>query len=124
MCVDCRKEGYIMKKIQLGKEVVLNDADLCVVLKYYVTECPVGFGYSKLKCYGAEVEKTEKRPGMNDIRECKSIDGIFFDAKEAISFMTLIKKNKIEPSELMPILEKYIKETIKMHREENEVKVK
>ena len=116
------KEGMIVmiRRIQFGKEVVLTDRqrENSRILKYSVTESPVGFGYSDLKCYGVEVEKTDKKPGMRDIRECKSIDGIFFDIEEAISFLSLIKRNRVVPTELSHALEKYIKDKIKMSREQ------
>ena len=109
-----------MKKIQYGKEVTLTDRqrESSRILKYFVTESPVGFGYSELKCYGIEIEKTDRKTGMKDIRECKSIDGIFFDIEDAIAFLSVIKKNRVVPTELSVVLEKYIRDKIKKHREE------
>lgn len=114
-----------MKKIQYGKELVLADESgiNSKILKYSLTESPVGFGYSELKSYGVEIECTEKRAGMQSIKECKLIEGIFFDIEEAIAFLGLLKKNRIMPAELAITLEKYIRERIKKQREQSEVGV-
>lgn len=112
-----------MKKIQYGKDVTLTDTNGASsrILKYFLTESPIGFGYSDLKSYGIEIERTDKRAGMQDMRECKSIDGIFYDVEDAITFLGEIKRNKIVPTSLSQFLENYIKDKVKKQRELNKV---
>ena len=102
-----------MKKIQFGKEIVNENKNHDItILKYYLTETPVGYGCSSLVQYGIEIKKTERKPGMQDISECKTIEGIFFNVEEALSFLKILKKEQIPPSKLCQSLEKYIKECI------------
>lgn len=126
ICVsDTGRMIIMVKKIQYGKELTLTDKTGVNnrILRYYLTESPVGFGYSELKNYGIEVECTERKPGMQDMRECKSIDGIFFDVEEALSFLAVIKKKRVMPAHLTSTLEQYIKEKIKLQREKSSVSV-
>lgn len=108
-----------MKKVQFGSELVipLKNGGGYVILRYYLLESPVGFGYSELKSYGIEISRTDRIPGFQDMNECKQIEGIFFDAEEAIAFIAKIKKESIKPTELTKRLEDYIKEKIKFQRE-------
>jgi len=108
-----------MKKIQFGTDLILPDKNngSSKILKYFLLETPVGFGYSKLKSYGVEINRIDKIPGMKDISECKQIQGIFFDAEEAIGFLAKIKKEAVLPTELSVTLERFIYEKIKKQRE-------
>lgn len=105
-----------MKKIQFGQELVLTEEDKNILLRYYLLESPVGFGYSKLKSYGIEIKKTDRFPGRCDMSECKQIEGIFFDVEEAITFLAKIKKEKVLPTQLSVVLEKFIHDKIKAER--------
>ncbi len=108
-----------MKKIQFGTDLNIpnNNNSGSKVLKYFLLESPVGFGYSKLKCYGIEIVRIDKKPGMRDISECKQIEGIFFDIEEAIGFLAKIKKETVLPTELSKTLEKFIYDKLKKQRE-------
>lgn len=108
-----------MKKTQFGKQIILEgeSSGETVILNYRLLESPVGFGYSDLKTYGIEIEKTDRKPGMPDINECKQIEGIFFDMEEALSFIARVKNEHIMPLGLSKSLESYIRETVKQHRE-------
>ena len=113
-----------MKKEQYGKEISYSDFSEkgSFILRYYLTESNVGEGYSDIKCYGIEIDKIERKPGMRDIRECKLIDGIFFDSQEATEFLSRIKSSRVEPTELKNELEKFVSEKVKKTRMEAEVK--
>lgn len=113
-----------MKKEQYGKEISYSDFSEkgSFILRYYLTESNVGEGYSDIKCYGIEIDKIERKPGMRDIRECKLIDGIFFDSREAAEFLSRIKSSRVEPTELKNELEKFVSEKVKKTRMEAEVK--
>ena len=110
-----------MKKVQFGSELVipLKNGGGYVILRYYLLESPVGFGYSELKSYGIEISRTDRIPGFQDMNECKQIEGICFDAEEAIAFIAKIKKENIKPTELSYRLEEYIKEKIRIQREDS-----
>lgn len=107
-----------MKKEQYGKEISYSDAvgNGDCILRYYLTESNVGEGYSDIKCYGVEIDKIERKPGMRDIKECKLIDGVFFDLDAALNFLSRIKSSRIEPVELKAELEKFVCESIKKTR--------
>lgn len=107
-----------MKKVQLGTELVIpsKENNATTILKYYMTESPVGFGYSELKSYGVEILKTERVPGLKDMNECKQIQGIFFDIEEAVSFISKIRKDAVIPTKLSKTLENYILCKVKKHR--------
>ena len=109
-----------MKKIQFGTELMIENEENngYKVLKYYLLETPVGFGYCKLKSYGIGVVRIDRLPGKPDMSECKQIEGVFFDREEAISFIAEMKKNEIEPGELAYVLEKLIAEKVKRQQEE------
>ncbi|MDY3930001.1 MAG: DUF6514 family protein [Clostridia bacterium] len=108
-----------MKKVQFGTEVVMENEknNGYIILKYYLIESPVGFGYSELKSYGIEVVRTDRKPGLQDMSECKQIEGVFFDIEEAISFIADIKKHRVMPTKLCKALDGYIKEKVRKHRE-------
>ena len=106
-----------MKTIQYGSERVIADNGGQMILKYYITETPVGFGYSDLKSYGVGILRTDKNPGLPDMKECKQIEGVFFDIEEAIVFMSKIKKAAILPENLTKVLGKYIEEKVKVQKE-------
>ena len=108
-----------MKKVQFGSELVipLKNGGGYVILRYYLLESPVGFGYSELKSYGIEISRIDRIPGFQDMAECKQIEGIFFDVEEAISFIAKIKKENIKPTDLAIRLEEYIKEKVRIQRE-------
>lgn len=112
-----------MKKEQYGKEISCSNSGGkgdCI-LRYYLTESTVGEGYGDIKCYGIEIDKIERKPGMRDMRECKLIDGVFFDLDAASNFLSKIKSLRIEPIELKDELEKYICESVKKTRMEAKV---
>ena len=108
----------IMKKEQYGKEINYSDSmgKGCYILRYYLTESDVSEDYSNMKCYGIEIDKIERNPGMRDIRECKLIDGVFFNMNEATEFLSKIKATRTEPIDLKTELEKYIFESVKKTR--------
>ena len=108
-----------MKKIQFGAEIMVpvKNSGGYMILNYYLLESPVGFGYSELKSYGIEILRTDRYPGCQDMSECKQIEGIFFDVEEAISFIAKIKKENIKPTDLAIRLEEYIKEKVRIQRE-------
>ncbi len=113
------KGQFLMKKVQFGTEVVLQNEknNGYIILKYYLLESPVGFGYSELKSYGIEIMRTDRKPGLQDMNECKQIEGVFFDVEEAIAFIAEIKKHKVMPAKLCGALEGYIKEKVRKQRE-------
>ncbi len=108
-----------MKKVQFGTEVVLQNErnNGYIILRYYLLESPVGFGYSELKSYGMEITRTDRKPGLQDMNECKQIEGVFFDIEEAIAFIADIKKHRVMPEKLCGALEGYIKERVRKQRE-------
>ncbi len=108
-----------MKKIQFGTEMVLDNEknNGYKILRYYLLETPVGFGYSKLKSYGIGIMRIDRLPGKPDMSECKQIEGVFFDVEEAISFIAKIKKDAVLPTELTYVLEKSISEKVKLQQE-------
>lgn len=108
-----------MKKIQFGAEMVLENEknNGYKILKYYLLETPVGFGYSKLKSYGIGISRIDRLPGKPDMSECKQIEGVFFDVEEAISVIAKMKKDAVLPTELSYVLEKMIAEKVKLQQE-------
>ena len=108
-----------MRKIQFGNEIVLKNerSNGKVVLRYYLLETPVGFGYGQLKSYGIGITRTDKIYGKPDISECKQIEGILFDIEEALYYIGKIKKEKVLPTQLSNTLESLIDERVKMQRE-------
>ena len=114
-----------MKKEQYGKEINYSDFPKkgSFILRYYLTESNVGEGYSDIKCYGIEIDKIERKPGRRDIRECKLIDGIFFDSGEATEFLSRIKSSRVEPAELKNALDKFVLEKVKKTRRAAEIKM-
>ncbi len=108
-----------MKKIQFGTDVVIeNENNGYKILKYYLLETPVGFGYSKLKSYGIGILRIDRFPGKPDMSECKQIEGVFFDVEEAISYIGIIKKEEVVPTELSYALERIISEKLKQKQEQ------
>lgn len=108
-----------MKKIQFGTETILENEknNGCMILKYYLLETPVGFGYSKLKSYGIGITRIDRKPGQPDMRECKQIEGVYFDVEEAISVISKMKKDEVLPTQLSYVLERVIEENVKLQRE-------
>ena len=108
-----------MKKIRFGTEMVLENENNngYKILKYYLLETPVGFGYSKLKSYGIGISRIDRLPGKPDMSECKQIEGIFFDVEEAISVLAKLKKEAVVPTELSFVLERLIDEKVKSQQE-------
>lgn len=118
-CAAGTKGDILMKKIQFGTETVIENEknNGCIILKYYLLETPVGFGYSKLKSYGIGITRIDRKPGQPDMRECKQIEGVYFDAEEAVSVIAKMKKEAVLPTQLSYVLERVIAENIKIQRE-------
>ncbi len=110
-----------MKKIQFGTDVIIENEknNGYKILKYYLLETPVGFGYSKLKSYGIGILRIDRLPGKPDMSECKQIEGVFFDVEEAISYIAIIKREGVVPTELSFVLERIISEKLKQKQEKN-----
>lgn len=110
-----------MKKIQFGTDVIIENEknNGYKILKYYLLETPVGFGYSKLKSYGIGILRIDRFPGKPDMSECKQIEGVFFDVEEAISYIAVIKREEVVPTELSLVLERLISENLKQKQEQN-----
>lgn len=114
-----------MKKIQFGTDVVIENEknNGYKILKYYLLETPVGFGYSRLKSYGIGILRIDRLPGKPDISECKQIEGVFFDVDEAISYIAIIKGEKVVPTELSFVLERIITERLKQTKDKKIAKI-
>lgn len=114
-----------MKKIQFGTDLVLENEknNGYKILKYYLLETPVGFGYSKLKSYGIGISRIDRFPGKPDMSECKQIEGVFFDVEEALAYIAIIKKEKVVPTDLSYVLERIISERLKEKQEQKVVKM-
>ena len=114
-----------MKKIQFGTDLVLENEknNGYKILKYYLLETPVGFGYSKLKSYGIGVLRIDRFPGKPDMSECKQIEGVFFDVEEALSYIATIKREKVVPTDLSFVLERIISERLREKQDQRIVKM-
>ena len=114
-----------MKKIQFGTDLVLENEknNGYKILKYYLLETPVGFGYSKLKSYGIGIMRNDRFPGKPDMSECKQIEGVFFDVEEALSYIAVIKNEKVVPTDLSYVLERIISERLKEKQGQRIVKM-
>lgn len=107
-----------MNKEQFGKELILKDKKTFSIktLRYFITENPIGIGYSDMKNYGIEIECIENIAGSQEIRDLKSISSIFFDLEDAKSFIGFLKRKKAMPDELNSLLEEFIKISLKAQK--------
>ena len=80
-------------------------------LQYFLLEDEIEIESCILKCYGFEIRKTSLS-GSVELSEVKQIPNVFFNRREAASFLKKIADGNVTPIALSGILEDYISEAI------------
>ena len=80
-------------------------------LQYFLLEDEIEIESCILKCYGFEIRKTSIL-GSLELSEVKQIPNVFFNRREAASFLKKIADGNVTPIALSGILEDYISDAI------------
>lgn len=80
-------------------------------LQYFLLEDEIEIESCILKCYGFEIRKTSIS-GSLELSEVKQIPNVFFNRREAASFLKKIADGNVTPIALSGILEDYISDAI------------
>lgn len=109
------------KEILYGKVHMTEAED--TILEYYMIVEEISEEFSKLKSYGAKINKTTRRPGKRKTAEMKQINGIFYHRADAERFLECIMRNTVTPVTLSDVTEDYIVEMLEKVMEEKKAAV-